>query len=240
MKIGDVKDHISYSSISKYLRCPRQWYYDYVVAPEKKEENLSLTLGTVYHTALERLYSERDYEAGLAAFNEISANHGRRAHREVEGIMECYKQYYLSVYPKYASRVESVELKGTVAIPGVEVPLEYRMDLVTTDGIIIDHKTVGRMEPDLEHSLQFDLYAYVFYKQNGVLPRGAEYHYAYKDSGKVKVVSKVPKISEMLKAVACAEGMAKGVEADNFMPTYGKHCEWCPYKELCDREFGLI
>ena len=63
MKIGDVKDHISYSSISKYLRCPRQWYYDYVVAPEEKEENLSLTLGTVYHYhadgSLRRQYHRR-------------------------------------------------------------------------------------------------------------------------------------------------------------------------------------
>lgn len=240
MKISDIKDHISYSSISKYLLCPKQWHYDYVIVPKEEKESLPLVLGSAYHNALEKLYLEKDYDSGLSEFDEVSANHGRKAHKDIENIKKCYEQYYLSVYPKYASRVESVELVGNVEITGVDVPLEYRMDLVTTDGVIVDHKTVGRVVPELEYSLQFDLYSYVFYKQNGVLPKGVEYHYAYKRNGRVEVVSKMPKISDMLKAVSCAEGMARGVESDNFMPKYGKHCNWCPHRELCDREFGLI
>ncbi len=240
MKISEVRDHISYSSISKYMKCSMRWYYDYVIAPEKKVESLPLKIGSAYHNAIEKLYIDRDYDGGLLLLEEFAKENGRYAQKDIGAIINCYKDYYLKVYPLYQSRVEKVEVKGYVDIPGIEVPLEYRMDLLTTDGVIADHKTIGRVVPGIEYSLQFDLYSYAYYKEYGRLPSKVEYHDAYKGTGSVAVRSKIPSISDMMKAVSCAVGVVKAIEADIFIPCYDKHCSYCPHKDMCDREHGSI
>jgi len=240
MDFQKVRDHISYSSVNKYLGCPKRWHYDYVIAPEKPKKSLALELGTRYHNAVEKLYTTGEYEEGLKILKEFASESGRFAQKDIKAVTECFKNYYLSVYPLYQSRVQSVELTGKVDVSGIKVPLEYRMDLVTTDGTIIDHKTVGRMHPRIDYSLQFDLYSYAYYKNYGVLPRTVEYHNAYKTTGGVEVVGKMPCISDMLKAIACVVGMVKSVEADIFMPKYSKACNYCPHREMCNREFGSI
>lgn len=240
MKISDVRDHVSYSSISKYMQCSMRWYYDYVIAPDKKVDSLPIKIGTMYHSALEKLYLDRDYDGGLLLLENFAKENGRYAQKDIRAIINCYKDYYLRIYPLYQSRVEKVEVKSQVEIPGISVPLEYRMDLLTTDGTIVDHKTIGNMVPDIEYSLQFDLYSYVYYKEYGRLPSKVEYHEAYKNTGSVAVKSKIPNIADMMKAVSCAVGVVKAIESDIFIPYYGRQCSYCPHKELCDRENGNI
>jgi putative RecB family exonuclease len=240
MKLIEIRDHVSYSSISKYLLCPKRWYYDYVIAPDKPVKSLALDIGSAYHNAMEALYTTGEFDKGKLVLEELASENGRFAQKEISAVSLCYGNYYNEIYPKYQTRVERIELKDRVEIPGVDVPLEYRMDLITTDGVIVDHKTVGRMKPDISYSLQFDLYSYAYYKQYGVMPRGVEYHNAYKSNGKVEVISKIPTISEMLKAVDTAAGVVKSIENDLFYPKCSKACNYCPHKEMCDREYGLI
>lgn len=234
------KEHISYSSVNKYLDCPQKWYYDYVIAKDKKETSTALTLGSVYHEALEKLYLDGDYEGGLALFSQLASDSGRFAQKGIEMLRKCYENYYMSIYPQYQSRVEKVEVKDQISVPGIPIPLEYRMDLLTTDGVIIDHKTVGRMVPNIDYSLQFDLYAYAYYRMNGVLPSRVEYHIAYKDSGRVEVVGKVPRLCDMLRAISCVVGAYRGVENDIFYCKCGKQCNYCSHRELCESENGNI
>lgn len=240
MKISEVRNHVSYSSISKYMKCSMQWYYDYVIAPEKKIETLPMKIGIAYHKALEKLYLDRDYDGGLLILEDLAKESGKYARRDISAIINCYKDYYLKVYPLYQSRVDRVEVEGSVNIPGIGVPLDYRMDLLTTDGIVIDHKTVGRIIPDIEYSLQFDLYAYAYYKEYGRLPSRVEYHNAFKNVGSVEVRSKIPNVVDMMKAVSCVVGVVKAIEADVFIPFYGRQCAHCPHKEMCDYEHGKI
>jgi len=240
MKIETIKDHLSYSSVNKYLQCPKRWHYDYVIAPGKMIKSLALGLGSVYHKALEILYTTGDMEVGRKMLVDFASENGRFAQKEIKAISTCFENYCREIYPQYQSRVEKVELIGRVDIAGVSVPLEYRMDLVTTDGVIVDHKTVGRMKPEIEYSFQFDLYAYAYYKVYRVFPKRVEYHNAYKSNGGVEVVGKSPRISDTFKAIECVSGALKGIENDIFMPKYGKQCNFCPHKEICDRQFGSI
>lgn len=234
------RDHVSYSAISKYLRCPRQWYYDYVVAPQEKKEVFVLLLGTAYHDALENLYLTGKYQEGIDIILALKEKSSGFEHTHIDKTVTCYKNYYRSIYPKYQTRVQKVELKDNVDIAGVKIPLEYRMDLVTTDGVIVDHKTVGQRAPDIRYSFQFDLYSYAYFKEYGVMPRKVEYHCAYKSNGAVEVKDHIPTISNMLKAVDTVVGVASAIENDEVYPKAGKACNWCPHKEMCDREFGLI
>lgn len=234
------RDHLSYSSVSKYLQCPKRWHFDYVIVPEKKKEGLALGLGSVYHSAIEGLYTTGDFDNGKKLIVDFASQNGRFAQKEIEKIGVCFENYYRQIYPQYASRVERIEMKDKVEIGGVGVPLEYRIDLVTTDGVLVDHKTVGRMKPNISYSLQFDLYAYAYYRNYGTLPKRVEYHYAYKTTGGVESEGKSVKMAEVLKAVSCVQGVARGIKEDMFTPTYGKHCDFCPHKEICDREFGAI
>lgn len=234
------RSHISYSAMSKYLECPKRWFYDYVMFADRRVESFALTLGSLYHDAVEGLYNTGEFEENLKKLEDYASEVPRFRQKEVKKVVECFKNYYMEVYPLYASRVEQVELKDEVSIAGVEVPMQFRMDLVTTDGIIVDHKTVGRFVPRLDYSMQFDLYAYAYYRKYGRLPRGIEYHYAYKLTGGVEVKSGVPTMSGMLKAVACVVGAVKGIKNDIFIPKYSKSCNYCPHKGDCDREYGVV
>lgn len=50
------RDHISYSSITTYQRCPLQYYFRYVLGLEPEFVPANLILGTSIHAALEHLY----------------------------------------------------------------------------------------------------------------------------------------------------------------------------------------
>ena len=234
------RDHLSYSAVNKYLQCPKRWHYDYVVAKDEKKESFALKLGSLYHSALEKLYITGEVAEGESMFTQFAGENGKFRQKEIEKTRMCFENYHDTIYPQYQTRVERIEVKDDVFISGLDIPLEYRIDLITTDGTLVDHKTVGRFAPDIEYSLQFDLYAYGYYQKYGVLPRSVEYHNAYKATGRVEVMKKIPRVSDMLKAVSCVAGAYRGVKEDIFIPKYSKACNYCPHREICDREFGMI
>jgi CRISPR/Cas system-associated exonuclease Cas4 (RecB family) len=176
-------DHLSYSQISLYMECPREYYFRYIKYPEKKGDMDSdvFRLGRAYHTAMEGLYSNKPLPQVINEFEAETSSLSSYAAMDIETTKNAILYYQSSIYPQYAGLVQDIEVDvKDFMIPGVEVPIHLRIDLSTVDDRIIDHKTVGYKRPTSKDNKQLLLYAYYHLQKHGRLPRQVEIHSAYK------------------------------------------------------------
>lgn len=219
-------DHLSWSQINCYLNNPREWWFKYVKYPHLKEQmkTFALDQGSEYHTAMEILYKTGSVNDALVSYDDSMVEHEKKNYKrwEIENVRDAIKRYASTIYPLYKSRVspDNVELNvNTYMIEGVPVPIYLRIDLLTNDGVIIDHKTVGRFSPKAEHNGQGLTYASWYYRTKGILPRGFELHKAYKQpSGDtlVEVQSAPISLPDVLNIEEVYRGVWKSIQAGIF------------------------
>ncbi|HVB19971.1 MAG TPA: PD-(D/E)XK nuclease family protein [Candidatus Paceibacterota bacterium] len=157
--------HWSHSSLMAFLRNPLAWYKRYVEEIYDTPRTPAAVVGSAGHRALEYFYSL----PGRADAKEIAIQKGldyirdigdfeikfgsvttRRAKREKRKAMEAdYLRaigYYLARPPKH--KVLGVEVRGTVEVEGLPLPIKAISDLVVASRIekgavdIVDHKFV--------------------------------------------------------------------------------------------------
>jgi CRISPR/Cas system-associated exonuclease Cas4 (RecB family) len=231
------RDHYSYSAFSKFWECPRRWWFDYVRYPEEKEDIFAFQLGNAYHDSVAMLYEGKPLEEALASFEQALPIYSHKVRSQIENIREALIYYSTIIYPQYRSRVKSVEVEKKVNLLGLDIPITFRMDLVTTDGVLVDHKTVGARAPGIEYSEQLDLYAALYMQSEGNLPRCVEYHLAYKQPGKkdrVEIKYKSPTLPEVLKTVSKVRASLEMIKHDILPTSRGAHCAYCPFVSECD------
>lgn len=153
--------HWSHSSLVTFLRNPLAWYKRYVEGVYDIPASPSSLVGRAGHVALQHFYSgiakEGAIDLGLEYLRNVpdfEINFGkarsRRAKKLKRQLMEReYLQaisFYLERPPKYD--VLGVEVKGTVEVAGLSLPLKAVSDLVVRSKLdknaidIIDHKFV--------------------------------------------------------------------------------------------------
>jgi hypothetical protein len=138
-------------------------------------------------------------------------------------------------------------------------PISGKIDLITQyekngDIYVIDHKTSSEDYTTfkIETAVQLTLYAYAFRKmlKEGKFPYVearkedfAGYNVFKKMEGTKKNPESYGEISYIRKEIRQADidhmktvyaMMSKGVEAQVFMPNYGRACSWCDYKNTCE------
>jgi len=153
--------HWSHSSLVTFLRNPLAWYKRYVEGVYDIPASPSSVIGRAGHVALQHFYSgigkEGAIELGLEHMRNVpdfeinfGKAHSRRAKKVKRQQMEReYLQailFYLERPPKYD--VVGVEVKGTVEVEGLPLPLKAVSDLVVRSKVdrgaldIVDHKFV--------------------------------------------------------------------------------------------------
>lgn len=231
------KDHYSYSAFSKFSECPRRWYFDYVRYPEQKKEIFAFKLGSAYHDAIQKMYEGSPLEECLREFDNQMVVYSNKVRKQVDGIRKAIEYYHTSVYPIYRGRVNRVEMGENLKLLDIDIPFSFRIDLETSDGVLVDHKTVGGRAPSIEYSEQMDIYSGLYLTREGRLPRGVEYHLAYKKPGKkapVEVKTKIPQLTEVLKTVSKVRTSLYMIENDILPAQRGRHCGYCPFLGECD------
>lgn len=234
-------EFIRYTSIMKYLTCPRQWYQDYVldIASAEQRDSLPLYLGTLFHESIEKLYETDNIEQAREVLFSAKNEQPRFRKVGIEKLERLLNNYHIEVYPRYQGRIQYIEHEYMCNIEGVSVPYRSKIDLITSDGLIIDLKTTGFKRPNLEHSLQLDLYSFGYYAEFGILPRGVEYHYADKETGRVEVVNRTVEAKDIMKAVGTVRMVMRGIEHDVFPQSYTERCKWCTHDEICDLDRAI-
>jgi len=231
------KDHISYSAFSKFEECARRWWFDYVRYPQEKVDIPAFVMGNAYHSAMAAMYKGEPVEECENIYLRELTKGIPVGLKNSENLRLAIRYYYSNIYPEYRSKVESVESEKTINLPDLDIPFMYKMDLVTVDGFLIDHKTVGGRAPSINFNDQLNLYSVAHMVSNGRLPRATQLHLAYKGNHKgdaVEVKSTVPVLSEVLSTLSRLRAMVRMVKGNSFPARRGRHCNYCPYKNECD------
>ena len=145
-------DHLSYSSISAYLSCGRNWQFKYVeqVSTPTTPE---LVFGTAFHHTVEQYIATRqpllqlwgacwhkategtDVEWGTETPEEL-LNDGLRILSD-----ETVQRRLLSIVPLCDDAGPRIERRVELRVPGVPMPVVGYIDLITSDCVPGDIKT---------------------------------------------------------------------------------------------------
>ena len=240
-------DHLSASSLNQYLRCPRQWWYRYILGLRIPPDG-GLVVGKSVHYAAEegmkgKILTGTDPEpeasATLAAeavteecaTGEVRFEEGQTTGQLVDKASRIATAWAEKAAPK--SDPAEVETSFEKEIAGVKVI--GRLDVVDKDGLVRDWKTSGRkpVAADVAASVQTEIYSHV--RESGLV-----YHYLV--DGKtgvaahdVPVVGSQASLAARLATATVAE-VASGISAEVFpRKRDGWHCSprWCGYFSRC-------
>ncbi len=168
----------SHSSLMAFLRNPLAWYKKYVERIYDTPRNPASIVGSAGHLALQHFYSgiskEGAIELGLEYIRKIpefeinfgtaktrAARKAKLASMEREYLQAI--QFYLARPPRH--KVLGVEFSGTVAVPGLDLPIKAISDLVVVSRVdpgavdIIDHKFVDSFSSQKAEKTMFVMQA---------------------------------------------------------------------------------
>lgn len=126
---------LSVSKIKLFKACRRAYELKYVFGLEPVQKSEALTVGTNYHDKLEQLYRTGDFDHD---FSKESA------------MAEAYKKY---IYPKF--KAASVEEWEHLDLPDGNT-LIGRVDGISFDGKLVEHKTTSLSPMEYEYNLAWD------------------------------------------------------------------------------------
>lgn len=235
---GDaIEVQLSYSAMTAYRDCPRQYWYRYVqrlIAPQSAEA----VHGVLLHETLRRAGEERRSGKAISGarlrslfadvWRETKFPDERRAptfKRLGASELETFrKQGGFDAVPAYLEQPFSVAVDGW-SLRGVI----DRIDRTADGWRIIDYKS-GRPQARRRRDLQVALYALGATTSMKLAP--LELEVVYLASGEVVIVDQV----EALMKSAADEGaeVAEGIRAGRFEPRpERRRCRLCPYRLAC-------
>ena len=157
------------------MRCPRKYFYEYILGWRIDKPNLHLEFGIAWHLAMEHLldgyrrrgqYSEEDLPGAMERFIEHYSLHWDMAWetanspKNMENAAKALQQYIKRFKNEEQIEVLFTEVAGTVPVTAQGHVLHFKIDLVFRDyrGILIrDHKTTGRDTKVWRETWQLDI-----------------------------------------------------------------------------------
>ena len=190
-------EYESYTSLSKYLECPAV-YYDYYQLKVRESVSKELIAGRAYHGTLEDALLEKMWKEREMGAAELAERwHQRwllelfltREEFEWKGDMSP-EDYFkaggllVEVWRRdYLPKLEPVAIEEPfwVELSGCKRALFGRLDLVTKDKLVIDHKTSGKPWAIMQHpaiDLQMAIYHAAHQVNHKCWPERVELHRA--------------------------------------------------------------
>ncbi len=258
MKAVITRPHWSYSSISQYLKCPLQYYFERVLGLPRRTLSDAQVLGSSVHTALaayhRKLQSRESvttpdvHQAYLDAWDDQAGRGpivaaGDKSLGESRNLGLALVDVYLNEPPPEAIvAVESPTMTPIANSSGdyLEKPVMIVADLVSRqeDGTlqITEIKTSGRAysESEVATSLQPTFYANALYEMTGEEP-GVEFCVLVKTkTPKVQKIQAIRTISDYQRLADVIGVVEKAVEAGVFYPVESPiNCSGCPFYRPC-------
>jgi RecB family exonuclease len=245
-----VGELLSPSQVKTFLNCPAKWYFHYMVGLQEPK-NGSLALGTAFHAALSqnfrqkiesrcdlplddmRTVFQKEWNAA-AAEAEFRDDEDRQ---ELAAVGEALvDKYMLEAAPDI--RPQAVETPVAGEIGGVKV--HGFVDLLDTEGRIIDCKSAAKRPNGVSHDygLQLTSYAMITPGASGICRLDT-----VTKTKTVQLVQQTYHIGPPQRRYA--EGLYPMVQLAMRQGIYLPHrggtlCSrrWCGYWRACEREFG--
>lgn len=241
---------LSITKLSTYLDCPRKFWYTYdmrILTPKGE----GFYFGSAVHEGLEYYYLGKDPMQGVK-----DALYGKKrniSEEPKEGInlakLEHEAKRIFQIYPQQAPYLKPLLVEHIFNVPLVhpetqeKLPAVFtgKMDLITDNALIVDHKTASASPGDFfeaRNNLQANGYTYAFLRMFGRLPRGFVFNTIIKGNTR-REPRLEPKLVKKTIGDCCyffdvckdIHGALKRKETRNFVNTY--HCRFCRYKIIC-------
>lgn len=255
-KPGELPPHISFSQVSTFMRCPKQYYYSYV-EKLKQPPAFALNFGKAIHKGIEVNYAQKiethkdlhideikdAYNEEMKASKDILEDDATD-HEDIKKWKEDYTGYYkqgfemLDMYhEQIGKKTQPIIAEGKFEIPneGGRNLLGY-IDLVDDKNIVVDSKTAGSKytQAKANNDLQLSAYFYALKKFFGLTPKGVRYD--------VMVKTKTPQIQQLSadrneEQIRVAMALIKTVDTEisdcmkkgSFRENPGDACSWCGF-----------
>lgn len=255
------RPHWSYSSISQYLRCPLQFFFQRVLGIPSHTVSSNLVLGGAVHEGLAEYHRRLQKKESVATTEITDAFHGAWKERETSGEI-VYRDgdtrddsiaqgvHLLEVYmaeppPENIVAVEHAMMAPLVNSQGefLETPLLAITDLISAEDDhlkVTEFKTSGRAysESEAATSLQPTCYSHAV---NTVLGKQAVIEYT------VLIKTKTPKVQRLTatrypddfgRLGDLVQAVERGVQLGIFYPVESPmNCSGCAHRQLC-RDWG--
>lgn len=219
------------TKLATYLRCPRQYQFQYV-AKIPRAPTAAMTFGATLHRVLEKPGATaedtiRRLEAQWTTLPDQDAQWRHTAERIVQSFHQVADEGIpILTEKRLMAPFDGIQLWGIID----------RVDLLPSGGLeIIDYKStahIARDPVDLppETWLQLTIYHYLVFQH---LPRPIEkwsVHYLRTQQR----LSFLPEETDIQRRLQDAAATARAIESDTaHQPRLGPHCAWCPYLRRC-------
>jgi putative RecB family exonuclease len=258
-----TRPHWSYNQLSKYLRCPLQFYFDYVLGIPRRIVPSGQALGSAVHEALAVYHqSIKDGKpvgadavrtSFLEAWERRAGNQviqfgpGEQAEAILDQGISLLDAYLSEPPPENIIAIEETLIAPVCTSQGeiLEKPLVAVVDLLTQDNeglAITDFKTAGRSFSESEAATSLQPTCYV---NNVGLIYGEPASFQFT----VLVKTKTPRVqrleanrneADLGRLGDLIQTVERAVEADIFYPVESPlNCSGCPYRRPC-REWAPL
>lgn len=182
-------DHLSATSISLFLRCPRQFQEVYIRGNRELGVSSAVVIGSAVHLALSRLL--KDLPLGNYFDDAVAGTDGGITWKDKESAARKIAEKMVVNYYHSVGRslnVLDTEQELLLEIPGVDIPLLGYVDILTDRGVI-DVKTTAYVsrKPELQKSWKLQMNIYQLEH-----PMAGEFHVLTRSSTQPLVVPDSP------------------------------------------------
>jgi CRISPR/Cas system-associated exonuclease Cas4 (RecB family) len=241
---------LSVTRINTFLEDPRKYWYVYEMGIQTPKSE-GYYFGSAVHEGLDYYYSGKDPMQGVS--NALFGKKTSIKEEAKEGV-DPYKLYtqarkIFDVYKKDAPKYKAlfiehmfeVDLIHPVTKEQLPVVFVGKVDLITTDGFLVDHKTGGGLDNgyfDDANWIQSTGYAYAYWVKFGQLPSGFIFNQIIKGTSKNPPRFEQKTLTPDLKDFGKFFDIAKDVlgkisrgETKDYPSD--KHSRVCPCKDIC-------
>ena len=244
---------LSVTKISNYLDCPRKYWYTYEMKVETKKSE-GYYFGSAVHEGLENHYTGKDPMQGVA--NSLFGKKTKITDEAKEGV-DPYKLHseakrIFEIYPKKATKFQPLFVEHWFDVPLInpdtkeELPANFvgKIDLITVDGNIIDHKTATGFSNgffDDDNEFQASGYVYAYLQMFKKMPNSFIFNTIIRENTKrgiaIDLKTLYPTMEDVFKFFNVCKSTIKAIENKETSDHVNtRHCRYCPFKDICPKK----
>ncbi len=245
-------EYESYTSLSLFRECPVA-YYDHYAKHKKEPMSKELVFGRAWHGLCEDALREKEWHTRDMSLRELLGRWHYRWIYELEAardrmewdgaaspedfykngrrLVNTWRTTYLPRYEPLA-----IEEPFFIKVTGAKRAIMGKLDLITTDGYVIDHKTSSRTWREQKlagyvpqgRDLQMSIYHAAYSEMQGKMPRGVFLHRAIVGTARIEEVDLTYTLEEVQSDIdqivrPNIKKIEECYETGSFKCTCGKH-----------------
>ena len=257
MSTNSRRNTLSPSRANDFMNCPLLYRFR-VIDKLPEPPSADALKGTLVHSVLEDLFGLERQDRTPTQAHESLPSIWEQLKEKTPGVDEMFlnvdlEQWLISAHSlidKYfeledPKSFDPTELEKFVEYQMEDGPMIHgyidRLDIAPTGEIrVVDYKTGKSPRPGWEEKALFQLrvYALLYWKNNGVIPKLLQLIYL----GDTRLVKSVPTEADLVKTERIlfdiAEDILRAIERNEFRPRPTKLCDWCFFKAICPAHVG--